>query len=731
MLEYKVVLVRDMKNWLKATLLTLVLSFSVMGWGQSVNFFTDRAVGTYPIPGQTGVTALVPVQYGQVRVCNFSATPGIPCASLATITDINGNPLSVSGGNFGQLSTDVVGRFSFGCTPGTVLTIQVEAVSSNTPLLNYPTTCPFASSGSSIDAIFNSVTAGAGTLQSLNNLQMCDQSASTSACQTSASTTKGMLLPPSYSIGAFTNSNKVPVVDLTRVDWLGVISVREFGAKGDGSTDDTTAIQSAINYACTGTLSAPTFNTCTSWVSGTAVGGTVYLPAGDYHISAPLVLYEQVRLVGAGKLVSKITKINNAVGTIGSITAGTGVGRSPTACGGSPCVDNFNVDAIIEVPYISSGNTDYAYRWTIRDLALYGSGTNGTKYGIYAPRSAQSEMKNLYIFMNCSQGAPANCGSVQGSAFYTEDAWLMRHEGVTVDSSWIAWNHVNDGSNIGSGTSGIFSDDWGVNIGCSGYHFFGLSYSSLIANAIDNYNKKGTDLANTDLTCVPYAFTSVSGLSINGGGAENLTGGVMYAASSSIVISGGFKTFTQTGYTSAGTLATLFLDQASTVTMNGTSFSAVTSPGNIFNIVLQGGSTLIDNNSVLPTGGNTFISYAGGSTKIDTGNGGITLTNGSGTRTSTPTTDTFSPQKIANGTAAMTTAAIASGACGTTVTVAAVNVTTSDVIDFNTNASVTTPNGLLVPHAWPTSGNVNFNYCNPTAASQTPTAATVNWSVRR
>lgn len=93
--------------------------------------------------------------------------------------------------------------------------------------------------------------------------------------------------------------------------------------------------------------------------------------------------------------------------------------------------------------------------------------------------------------------------------------------------------------------------------------------------------------------------------------------------------------------------------------------------------------------------------------------------------------NSFAPLKIAAGTATMTTAAIASGACGSTVTVAATGVATTDTIEANENAAVTTPNGLLNLKKWPTSGNVNFAYCNPTAGSQTPTAATVNWRVAR
>jgi len=88
-------------------------------------------------------------------------------------------------------------------------------------------------------------------------------------------------------------------------------------------------------------------------------------------------------------------------------------------------------------------------------------------------------------------------------------------------------------------------------------------------------------------------------------------------------------------------------------------------------------------------------------------------------------------QTVASGTATMTTAAITTLTCGTSVTVAAAGVAPTDIIIANSNAAATTPNGFLTLNAWPTSGNVNFAYCNPTAASQTPAPETVNWRVLR
>jgi hypothetical protein len=94
---------------------------------------------------------------------------------------------------------------------------------------------------------------------------------------------------------------------------------------------------------------------------------------------------------------------------------------------------------------------------------------------------------------------------------------------------------------------------------------------------------------------------------------------------------------------------------------------------------------------------------------------------------------------VAKGTAALGTAAIASGANATTVTVAAAGVAITDVIDWGFqlnpnavtgyNAALTT--GCLVITCFPTAGNVNFVISNPTAASITPGALTLNWTVMR
>jgi len=129
----------------------------VVGVAQT-SFYTDRAVGTFPALNG-GVTMLVPIQYGQVRVCRFPAI-GSPCVNTADgfVFDLSGGPLTVIGGNFGQVRTDVTGRFSFGCTPGTYQ-VQVAASSNNVPQLSYPITCPIPGNSPPATVAFGLLTA--------------------------------------------------------------------------------------------------------------------------------------------------------------------------------------------------------------------------------------------------------------------------------------------------------------------------------------------------------------------------------------------------------------------------------------------------------------------------------------------------------------------------------------------------------------------------------------------
>jgi hypothetical protein len=117
----------------------LIVLFSAALASAQAAYFNTQAFGVNPL-GQTPIF----IPYAQVRVCTTAdiATFTTPCAHPASVTDIFGNPLSINGGNFGQLTTDAVGRFNFGCSSNTNYWIQVQAATSNSPSTAFAITCP-------------------------------------------------------------------------------------------------------------------------------------------------------------------------------------------------------------------------------------------------------------------------------------------------------------------------------------------------------------------------------------------------------------------------------------------------------------------------------------------------------------------------------------------------------------------------------------------------------------
>jgi len=114
--------------------------------------------------------------------------------------------------------------------------------------------------------------------------------------------------PSSVTIGSLTNINAGAT--RSQIGWFtngvsggGWYNVKDpaFGARGDGTTDDTAAIQATLTAA-------------------TAVGGVCYLPPGIYKITTNLVMTSPISLVGSGR------PMNGATNQLGSIIDATALG---------------------------------------------------------------------------------------------------------------------------------------------------------------------------------------------------------------------------------------------------------------------------------------------------------------------------------------------------------------------------------------------------------------------
>lgn len=107
----------------------------------------------------------------------------------------------------------------------------------------------------------------------------------------------GQVIMPDGS--TWTNTGAMVKKNLSVLGWInnpsdGYFNVKAYGASGNGLTDDTTAIQAAINAA------------------GSANGGIVWFPQGTYNISAQLNVPTNVRLDGIGYSQDVTTPTNPA-----------------------------------------------------------------------------------------------------------------------------------------------------------------------------------------------------------------------------------------------------------------------------------------------------------------------------------------------------------------------------------------------------------------------------------
>lgn len=187
--------------------------------------YHDRALSPQTVLGIPQPVAS-PMPYAQVRVCTGNVINTSPCVPVASIFDLNGNGLSVVGGNFGQVITDVTGQFSFQCNPGQY-TVQVSASASNTPQLNYLIACPTITGTGGIfsgPTTFNGTTTFTGDLLAKSGRPwydvvaygadpagVADSTTGFGLAKTAACATRGSIYVP-FGTYKFTSTSVSPIV---------------------------------------------------------------------------------------------------------------------------------------------------------------------------------------------------------------------------------------------------------------------------------------------------------------------------------------------------------------------------------------------------------------------------------------------------------------------------------------------------------------------------------------
>jgi len=320
--------------------------------------------------------------------------------------------------------------------------------------------------------------------------------------------------------------------------------------------------------------------------------GRIEFQDKEYFISEPIYLDGGQTLIGKGSAKTIITKTTTTVG-VGSNTSRSGV-----------VTDSYTKNAIL---ILRHANDSYNYNTTLEGIQLKSDG-HIVEYGIYAPRMTHALFKDVYI-MQCRYG------------FVTNDAWLNTFIKVIANANSVdpagvpdiaasayGWTGSygfwwqNDGTGNATGTSFNAIDCWARD--CHyGWSLFGLQYSTLNSCASDN------------ITYTPYHI-HLSKLTLNGCATEKAKiGKASYDIESSYVTMNSCQSQTQYGNASS-TTAGLFITGGSVV-LNACNFENFITAYATYNIIIQTGAKVINNGSILPLNGNTFISFSGGAQLIN------------------------------------------------------------------------------------------------------------------
>lgn len=216
---------------------------------------------------------------------------------------------------------------------------------------------------------------------------------------------------------------------LLESDKFGIVSVKTYGAVGDGVTDDATAIQNAIN------------------ASGNSGGGIVYFPAGTYLVGTSLSwTFDGIQLVGDGVDVTIIRDITtlgsnpiiSLIGTSGNYVKNTTI-RNLTIRNGTATTATYtnNKDGI-KLEYVDGFNL-----FEVKITEIQGT------YGLRTKYSNNIKVSDCIFYRVTYAGMTV--------LIECENIWVQRCTFDTATSTTTANTYLfsTGGETLGEGTFGV------------------------------------------------------------------------------------------------------------------------------------------------------------------------------------------------------------------------------------------------------------------------------------
>ena len=194
------------------------------------------------------------------------------------------------------------------------------------------------------------------------------------------------------------------------------MSVKDFGAVGDGVTDDTAAIQAALN-----------------------LGVTVYMPTGIYLTTSELVLKTGSKLIGAGAFSAFVNSgPGPSVAPLNDYSVGTTVILYNGAVSATACIVRASSEAVgIEPTNVETRNL---INVGLQNITLNGNGKAGI--GLYMVRAMNNGMFDSITVTRTTSHAFLVLISFIGSAKRWA-AWLNEGCGITLGLNIFSWASGN------------------------------------------------------------------------------------------------------------------------------------------------------------------------------------------------------------------------------------------------------------------------------------------------
>jgi len=291
-----------------------------------------------------------------------------------------------------------------------------------------------------------------------------------------------------------------------------LLNVKDFGAMGDGVTDDTVAIQAALTAV-------------------PSTGGKVYVPAGVYIVSAACWIKSNTHVYGDGIDVTIIKrKANSLSATVNPnydynkiLTTGSAVGAPYTnaSSGTSITVTDMTLDGNYtnqSLTSISNGADGFGMSHTI------GSDSGGCVDGITLQRiKVQNVMQDGISLHNCKNVLVDSCVTYktgQTTAITSKNGISLGGGPTDLSNGWcktaiVTNNRISySGANSGSSPAaeGIVNSIWD-DVVISGNDISHVEYGIEITNTTPTYTNYGLVISNNiihDLTDTGYAGIGIT-----------------------------------------------------------------------------------------------------------------------------------------------------------------------------------------------------------------------------